>query len=151
MKNMIHSISAALATLCIFIFLIATVLAEAFGSLDTVSMVKGLIVLPGLFILIPAIIATGVTGFTLAKERNGELVKRKKKRMPFIGVNGVFILLPSAIFLNMWASSGVFDTTFYVVQGIELMTGLINLVLMAMNMRDGLQMSGKIRGNYPRN
>ena len=65
--------------------------------------------------------------------------------MPFIAANGILILLPSAIFLNQWAAAGIFDTQFYVVQGLELLAGAINLTFMGMNIRDGLKMSGKFR------
>jgi hypothetical protein len=37
----------------------------------------------------------------------------------------------------------MFDDTFYVVQGVELLAGAINLMLMGMNIRDGLRMSGR--------
>ena len=62
-----------------------------------------------------------------------------------IAVNGVFILIPAAIFLSQSAASANFDTTFYIVQGIELFAGATNLLLMALNMRDGLKLSGKLR------
>jgi hypothetical protein len=63
--------------------------------------------------------------------------------MPFIAANGLFVLLPSAVLLDRWASQGMFDDTFYVVQGVELLAGAINLMLMGMNIRDGLRMSGR--------
>mgnify|MGYP005633100445 FL=1 len=34
----------------------------------------------------------------------------------------------------------MFDTRFYLVQGLELLAGIINLVLMGMNMREGLRL-----------
>ena len=116
-----------------------------FGSHDTVATVKSLIVIPGLFILVPAIAVTGGSGFVLSKSRKGRLVEVKKKRMPFIGVNGVLVLIPCAIFLDRWVSVGAFDTTFYLVQGIELVAGAINVTLMGMNIRDGLRISGRFR------
>jgi len=112
---------------------------------DSIATVKSLIVWPGLFILIPAIALTGGSGFALAKTRNGKLVEQKKKRMPIIGANGILVLIPCAIFLDRWASVGTYDTTFYIVQGIELVAGSINLTLMGMNIRDGLKMSGRFR------
>ena len=65
--------------------------------------------------------------------------------MPFIGANGVLILIPCAIFLHRWASVGTFDTTFYIVQSLELVVGATNLTLMSLNIRDGLRMSGRFR------
>ena len=70
---------------------------------------------------------------------------RKLKRMHFIAANGIFILVPCAIFLNQWASLGLYDSRFYTVQALELLAGGINLTLMSMNMRDGLMMAGKLQ------
>jgi hypothetical protein len=63
----------------------------------------------------------------------------------FIGVNGILVLIPCALALDHWASMGAFDTGFYVVQGVELIAGAVNLILMGMNMRDGLRLSGRLR------
>ncbi len=145
MKNKIHLAAAITATVCIATFFTTSILVELFGTHESIAMVKRLIVMPGLFILIPAIAMTGGTGFALSNNRKGRLVENKKKRMPFIAANGILILLPSAIFLNQWAAAGIFDTQFYVVQGLELLAGAINLTFMGMNIRDGLKMSGKFR------
>ena len=147
MKQKIHFTAGILATLTIATFFTSTIIVELFGTHEAIAAVKSLIVIPGLFILVPAIAATGGTGFALSKSRKGRLVQVKQKRMPFIGANGVLVLIPCAIFLERWASVGAFDTTFYVVQGIELIAGAINLTLMSMNIRDGLKMSGRFRAS----
>lgn len=143
MKYRIHRTAAVIATLCITTFFTSSILIELFGSDESIAMVKRLIVMPGLFILIPAIAITGGTGFALSSNRKGRLVESKKKRMPFIAANGLLVLLPAAIFLDQWATSGAFDTKFYMVQGLELIAGAINLSLMGLNIRDGRRMSGK--------
>jgi len=145
MPKQIHFIAALLATLTIAAFFSSTVAVELFGSPEAVATVKALIVMPGLFILVPAIAATGGSGFFLSKSRQGRLVETKKKRMPFIAANGLLVLMPCAIFLNRWASAGTFDTTFYMVQSVELLAGAMNLTLMGLNIRDGLRMSGRFR------
>ena len=145
MKSKIHFIAAIIATLCIATFFSSTILVELFGSAESVAKIKSLIVTPGLFILIPTMAMVGGTGFALSKNRVGGLISDKKKRMPFIAANGLLVLMPCAIFLNNWAAVGSFDSTFYIVQGIELLAGAINLTLMGMNMRDGLKMTGKLR------
>ena len=145
MKRNIHLVAAILATLCIVTFFTSTILVELFGRPELIATVKGLIATPGLFILVPAIAITGGSGFALSKKRKGRLVDSKKKRMPFIGMNGLLILLPSAILLDQWASAGSFDIKFYLIQGLELAAGAVNLTLMAMNMRDGLKLTGKLR------
>ncbi len=145
MKGKIHLVAATLATLCIATFFTSTILVELFGSPNWISTVKGLIVMPGLIILVIAIAITGGTGFALSKKRKGKLVANKKRRMPIIGANGLLVLIPAAIFLNQWATVHSFDMKFYIVQGLELLAGALNLFLMGMNMRDGLKMTGKIR------
>lgn len=145
MKRIVHLSSAVIATLCIATFFTSSILTEIFGTHESIAMVKRLIVMPGLFILIPAIAMTGGTGFALSNNRKGRLVENKKKRMPFIAANGILVLLPSAIFLNLWAESGLFDTQFYIVQVLELVAGATNLTLMGLNIRDGLRLSGKFR------
>ncbi len=145
MPKKVHSIAGLLATLTIATFFLFTVLVELFGSHEAVASVKSLIVLPGLFILVPAIAATGGSGFFLSKSHHGRLVETKKKRMPFIAANGLLVLIPCAVSLDRWAAAGAFDSTFYLVQGLELLAGAVNLTLMGLNIRDGLRLSGRFR------
>ena len=147
MKTIIHRSAATIAMLCIATFFISSIAVELLGSNESIVAVKNLIVLPGLFILLPSIIITGGTGFSLSKSRSGDLISNKKKRMPLIAINGIFILIPAAIFLNQLASSGDFSSTFYIVQSVELIAGAMNLLLMGLNMRDGLKLSGKPYSN----
>ncbi len=147
MKKTIHLIGGIVATFCIAVFFSSTLIAELVRSHDTIATVKGLIVMPGLFILIPAMVAVGASGFALAGGRKGRLLRAKKNRMPFIGANGLLLLVPAAILLDHWASAGTFDTTFYLVQGVELLAGAINLGLMVLNIRDGLRLAGGRRSN----
>ena len=67
MTQRIHFLAGFLATLMIASFFSATLFSELLGSPDAVSAVKAWIVMPGLFILIPAIVATGAS-----KSRNME-------------------------------------------------------------------------------
>ncbi|MDA3917272.1 MAG: hypothetical protein PF690_09895 [Deltaproteobacteria bacterium] len=143
MITKLHKFAAVISTLSITVFFISSILVELFASHQSIAIVKSLIVIPGLFILIPAIAMTGGTGFVLSKTRKGLLVKNKKRRMPFIAANGILILIPSAIVLNYWAASGMFENRFYLIQSLELLAGAINLTLMTMNMRDGLKMTVK--------
>ena len=144
MKKTIHKLGAITATLCIGVFFLSTLFVELFGSQEAIATVKSLIVMPGLFILVPAVAVTGATGFASSKNRKGRLLEAKKKRMPIIGANGILVLVPAAIFLDQWAASGALDTRFYLLQGLELIAGAVNLVLMSLNMRDGLRLGGKL-------
>ena len=145
MTLILHRLAAFVAILCIATFFLATIFVELVGGTESIATLKSLIVWPGLFILVPSIVVAGGSGVALAKSRSGNLVIQKKRRMPFIGANGVLVLIPCALFLDRWASAGALDTHFYVVQGVELVAGAINLILMGMNMRDGFRMSGRFR------
>ncbi len=145
MPKRAHLLAAILASLCLVTFFLSTVLTELFGSHAAVAQLKALIVAPGLWIMIPAIAAAGGSGMFLGQSRKGRLVDAKKKRMPFIAANGLLVLVPCAIALNRWAAAGTFDTTFYVVQVIELVAGATNFALMGLNARDGLRMTGRLR------
>ena len=145
MARRVHLVAGVLATMIIAAFFISSILVELFGSSQHIQQVKALIVVPGLLLLVPAIAATGGSGFYLGRTRKGRLVNVKRKRMPFIAANGILVLVPSAIFLNRWAASGQFGASFYVLQVIELAAGAINLTLMGLNIRDGMRMSGRFR------
>ncbi|AQS37728.1 hypothetical protein Sps_02575 [Shewanella psychrophila] len=143
MKLKIHLIAAILASLCITTFFTASLLSELFGSLQLVTQIKASILFPGLFILIPAMAVTGITGNLLARGNNNKLIRQKQFRMKLAAANGLLILLPAAIMLNSWAQAGQFDTQFYIVQAIELIAGACNLVLLGKNAIAGRKLSRK--------
>ena len=145
MKKIVHILASIVSMTCIGTFMLATIYIELMGEGQDIAFVKNLIVSPGLFVLVPAIMLAGASGFSLSIGRKGRLVEAKKKRMPVVALNGVFVLIPSAIFLDQWASVGAFDTSFYILQVIELLAGSVNLTLMGMNMRDGFRLSGRFR------
>ncbi len=145
MPRRVHLIAGILAPLCLVIFFLSTVLTELFGSPAAVAQLKALIVAPGLWIMIPAMAAAGGSGMFLGHSRKGRIVDAKRKRMPFIAANGLLVLVPCALVLNRWATAGTFDGGFYAVQIIELVAGATNLVLMGLNVRDGLRMAGRLR------
>jgi hypothetical protein len=139
MSKIIHPVAGGIALLTIASFWLSTVLSELLASEATVAAVKSAIPW-GFLILIPALAATGGSGFALAKGRRAGLVRAKAKRMPFIAANGILILVPAALFLAYKASHGEFDVAFYGVQGLELVAGAVNITLLGLNMRDGLKM-----------
>ena len=81
-----------------------------------------------------------VTGNKMAPKVKDGFIGSKKKRMPIVALNGLLVLLPAALYLNHLATAGQFDTWFYSIQAIELLAGGVNLSLMALNIRDGVQM-----------
>lgn len=144
MIRRLHLLAALLAVTMIATFWISTVLSELFGSSALVVSVKTAIPW-GLCVLIPALGTAGATGMALAKRHPGPLVARKKRRMPVIAAVGLIVLVPSALFLGWKAGRHEFDTAFYIVQTIELCAGGLNLALLSLNVRDGLQLAGRIR------
>ena len=145
MRTRIHAAAGAIGFLIILTFWSSTALSELFGSAETVAQVKTGI-LWGMIALIPALAITGASGMAMGRRRKDPPARRKMKRMPFIALNGLLVLVPSAFFLADRAGSDLFDAWFYGVQAIELIAGATNLCLMALNIRDGLIMTGRLKG-----
>jgi len=140
-SKIIHPLAGTVAILTIAIFWFSTAFAELFGSEEAVVAVKTAIPW-GFLLLIPALASAGGSGFALAKGRRAGLIGAKIKRMPWIAVNGILILIPSALFLASKARAVEFDASFYAVQALELAAGATNIMLLSLNMRDGLKMKG---------
>lgn len=140
MKQRIHPIAGATAMAIIALFWLTTAISELSGSAAFMTQVK--ILIPwGFLILVPALAATGATGFALAGARSGGVLSAKKKRMPIIAANGLLVLMPAAFYLAHKARMAEFDTAFYIVQVVELVFGALNLCLLGLNMRDGFKMT----------
>ena len=147
MLKIIHPVAGLIALVTITTFWLSTVFSELFGSEAAVIAVKTAIPW-GFFILIPALAATGGSGFAWSRGQRRGLIGTKLKRMPFIAANGLLVLIPSALFLASKARAGEFDTTFYVVQALELIAGAINIMLLGLGMRDGMKLTKWRRGSF---
>jgi hypothetical protein len=148
MRSRLHAISGAVALLCIATFWVSTIVSELLMDSGRVAAVKNAI-LTGMWLLIPAMAATGASGFALARGRSGRIVNIKAQRMKIIAGNGLLILLPSAFVLASWANAGRFDGMFYALQGLELVAGAVNIALLILNMRDGLTLGGYLKRKAP--
>lgn len=144
MLRRIHPVAGVLGFLVILTFWTSTVGSEIFGSPATIAAVKRAIPW-GFLILVPALAIAGATGFWMAGASSDPRIRSKRLRMPFIAGNGVLILIPSALYLAWLASRGEFGGAFYAVQAVELVAGAVNLVLMALNIRDGLRVTGRLK------
>ena len=144
MTRILHPIAGAVAIATIATFWLSTFLTELFASHAAVAAVKTAIPW-GFLLLVPALAATGGSGFGLAKGRRAGVVGAKIRRMPLIVANAVLVLIPSALFLASKAQAGEFDAVFYAVQALELVAGASNITLLGLNMRDGLRMKGRLR------
>ncbi len=139
-KAKIHAVAGVIGFITILTFWTTTIYAEIFGTHTTILAVKNM-VLKGMFILIPAMALAGGIGMSIGRRRRDIPSMAKKKRMPIIGANGLLVLVPSAFYLASKAASGDFDTAFYLVQVVELIAGLANLIMIGLNIRDGLSMT----------
>jgi sorbitol-specific phosphotransferase system component IIC len=144
-KTAIHAAAGTLAMLLIATFWTSTLVSELFLDTAAVVAVKHAIAMYGLLCLVVFMAMTGGSGFALGKVRKARLIEEKKKRMLLIGANGLLIMIPSAIFLNIKAADGAFDRWFYAVQVLELAVGVVQLTLMGKNFRAGLRLSGRLR------
>ncbi|PLP57810.1 hypothetical protein CYK37_19640 [Mesorhizobium loti] len=142
MKAKVHAAAGAVALLAVVCFWLSTAAAELSGDVEAIAAVKSGI-LTGMLVLIPAMALAGASGFSLGKGWKGTIVQRKKRRMHFVAINGLLILLPSAYLLAGWAEQGHFDAAFVAVQALELMAGAANITLLSLNMRDGLALRRK--------
>lgn len=144
MKQKLHAAAGAVALLTISTFWLSTVIVELFGTHAQITSLKTAI-LYGMIVLIPALAATGGTGFSLGGKWRSPVIARKKLRMKIAAVNGMLILLPSAFFLAWSAQNGDFGMWFAVVQAAELIAGATNITLLSLNMKDGIALSRRKR------
>ena len=139
----VHPVAGAVALLTMLAFWSSTVVVELFGSRDDIVAVKHAIMW-GLLVLVPAIAATGGTGFLRAGRSKNIRVLAKKRRMPVIGAIGVLVLVPCVLYLGTTASASGLGTYFHEVQAVELVAGAVNITLMSLNVRDGLRLTRRI-------
>ena len=142
MKTWIHAAAGAIALITVSAFWLSTATVELFGDAAAIATVKNC-VLAGMAMLIPAMIIAGASGFSLGKGWKNPVVARKKQRMRIIAANGLLVLVPSAFLLSSLADAGRFDSLFTMVQAVELTAGAVNIVLLSLNMRDGLSLRRK--------
>ncbi|WP_440889443.1 hypothetical protein [Vibrio sp. WZ-1] len=133
--SLLHRISSISAYLLIMSFFTSTVLVELFGDQHAILAVK-IYIFYAIWAVVPLMATAGITGAKMAPNATKGPLAAKKKRMPFVAMNGVLVLIPAAIYLQSLAASGQFDTTFYIVQIVELIAGFTNLTLMTLNIRD---------------
>ena len=139
-----HVVAALTGFVTILTFWFATISIELLGSERQVAYVKEATTF-GLFLLVPALAVAGATGAYLGRGSTDQRILAKKHRMSFIAANGILILVPCVLYLDHLASRGEFDAAFVAVQSIELLAGVLNLVLMGLNIRDGMRLAGHVR------
>lgn len=140
-KKFVHGFAATVAIMMVMLFWGSTVISEVFFDQQAVKMVKQAIVYYGLVIMVLAMMVTGASGFMLSKGSAHPVIATKKKRMPFIALNGLFIMLPLAIYLNHKAANNMFDGWFISMQILELVVGAIQFILLTKNFTEGIKLT----------
>ena len=138
----VHPIAGGLALLTMVAFWTSSVAVELIGSRDDIVAVKHAIVW-GLLVLVPALAATGGTGFVRAGRSRNARILAKKRRMQVVAPIGILVLVPCVVYLGTTSSASGLGTYFYAVQGVELVAGAVNITLMSLNARDGLGLTGR--------
>ena len=138
----LHAGASAIALLAICAFWLSALVAEfVTDHAGTVSI--RMAIFYALPVLVIALSAAGASGSKLAGRSGAPRIAAKRTRMKAAAANGLLILVPSAIFLAWKADIGVFDTSFTMVQLVELIAGGANIILLGLNMRAGLEMRGR--------
>lgn len=136
-----HIIATAVALLTIGSFFTLSLVAELIGDPAFIRQVKTGI-LYGVPVLLIAMPTLGLTGKQLAGKSTHPLVQRKMRRMKFVALNG-FLLIGLAVYLYFRVTHYPIDGTFLLVQLIELLLGAVNVALIVLNVRTGMQLSGR--------
>lgn len=139
-----HPIIATIAFLTILTFWASTIITELVGDTNLITMVK-LCILYGMLILIPSMALSGISGFRLHGSRQSRILTKKATRMKIIAANGICILVPAAFFLYHKAQHHNLDTSFWIIQIIELLAGATNITLMTLNIKDGFKLTGRFK------
>ena len=140
-----HIAATAVATLTISCFFTFSLIAEIIGDPLFIKQAKTgiLYCLPIMLIAMPIL---GLSGKKLAGNSKNPVIVQKMKRMKLVALNGV-LLISLAIYLYYHAVYKTIDTTFLYVQIAELLIGGINLSLIGLNIRAGMQLSGRLTKN----
>lgn len=122
-----------------------TALSETSGyGADILLMRERVLWIVGL-VLLPAMMAAGLSGFRLGRGWRRPEVAAKAARMRLIAAIGLLILLPLAVGLWWLAAQGMIEGRFHLLQRIESLAGLVNLLLLGLNLRDGMRLRPRRR------
>lgn len=137
--RMVHAAASTLGLVIITAFFLSSATTEIAGDREAIVLVKTAIAYT-LFLLVPVMAVAGASGSRLAGPSRAPVVARKMRRMRLVALNAAVVLIPCAVALYWMAGSGRFGWEFAAVQGMELIAGAANIVLLGLNLRDGLRM-----------
>ncbi len=136
MKTIFHATTGALTFLMLSLFMIGSLASLIFYPHEVFIESKSLI-LQSFWSFIPALCITAAIGLSLSRGRSDPLIQVKRMRMLWITGISLLILLPTAYYLHLSASTGEIDLYFYLIQGVEILFDLTVLLLLGLNFRDG--------------
>lgn len=139
----LHIIATIIAALTISTFFTISIYAEIDGDLEVIKQVKSFIVM-AMPIMVIAMPILNITGNKLSGKSQNPTILLKKKRMKWVMLNGI-CLLTLAILLYYISHYQTINTTFFVLQIVELILGFTNLTLILLNAKSGFQLSGKTK------
>lgn len=136
----LHAAAGAVAMLTILGLQTMITLGETSGYPAEIAALRSRVLAVVCLLLVPAMIAAGASGARLGRDWRGPLIAAKRRRMMVIAALGLLVLLPLAIGLWGLASRGMIDGRFVLLQRIETLAGLVNLLLLGLNLRDGMRL-----------
>lgn len=136
MIRRLHILAGVTGFIIILGFWSLTVLSHLVGGEAAVVAVKRAIPW-GLPVLIPALMLTGISGMRMGRHATIPQIAAKRRRMPVIALNGLLVLVPSALYLAHAVETRPDGTGFVAIQMVELAAGALNIMLMGLNIRDG--------------
>ncbi len=139
---MLHATAAVAALFIISTFFVFSLVVEILGHLFWIKTAKTVILcaMPLLLIAMPTV---AITGNKLAGNSCHPSILFKQRRMKFIVMNGM-VLVSLATYLYYRAHYQAVDDIFFYIQLTEFALGFVNLVLMVLNIKEGLKLSGRM-------
>ena len=126
--KLFHHTSSILVLLMIICFEISSLSSEFLGDYTLIANVKKAILYSLPLLMIFMIIAAVSAKKLALLYTNNPYAQIKVKRMKLMGMNGLVFLMPLAILLNYFAQNSIIDTTFYLLQCLEIICGLFNIL-----------------------
>ena len=138
----VHATAAFIAMAMIVAFLAVTLSTLGGGAVADAGTSKA-VVWYGVKWLVVALAAAGMTGKAMCRGRPGGLAAVKFRRMKIVAANGILILVPCAYLLYARTQVAPVNGWYAALQIVEIAAGIVNLALLAANMRDGLRMRAR--------
>jgi nucleoside-diphosphate-sugar epimerase len=141
----VHVGAGLLAILLLVGFWTSSAAAVVIRDLALVRTVKHTIS-AALWILIPSLAATALSGEVLARRRGAPLVRAKRLRARAAMLNGLLVLLPTVLSLEKIVDTHGLVLQFFALQVLELLAGAANLTLLVQAATRGRALTATRRG-----